>query len=491
MKNYKMYIGGEWVDSASGETFESLNPFTTEAWALIPRGNKEDVEKAVTAAQNAFENGEWRKMSASKRGGLLRKLGDLFSRDAELLARIETLDNGKPISDTLGQTRYLPEYFYYFGGLADKIEGTIVPVDKAEMFAFTRREPLGVCAAITPWNSPLMLAVWKLAPGLAAGNTFVLKPSEYTSATALELARLIEEAGFPPGVVNVLTGFGSEVGDPLINDPRVAKISFTGGPVAGKRVAEAAARGSKRVTLELGGKSPNIVFDDADLDNAIKGVAAGIFGASGQMCIAGSRLLIQKSIQEEFISKLSSFVSTIKMGDPLDPTTQMGPVATKPQFKKILEGIKAGKEEGANCVLGGKAAEFPECGKGWFIEPTIFNNANNQMHLAREEIFGPVLTCIPFEDENDAITIANDSPYGLASGVWSQNISRVLKMSERLQAGTVWINTYRVASYLMPAGGYKESGLGRENGIDAVNDYLQTKSVWVGTGEMPDPFILR
>lgn len=491
MQSYKMYINGEWVGSKSGENIESFNPFTAKPWVLIPKGNSQDVEYAITSAHNSFENSEWATMTPTKRGALLRKVGDLLARDAEKIAIIESRDNGKTISDTISQMKYLPEYFYYFGGLCDKIEGSVIPIDKKGIFAYTKKEPLGVCVAITPWNSPLMLAIWKICPGLAAGNTFVLKPSEYTSASSLELAKLFDEAGFPPGVFNVVTGLGNEVGDALINDPRVAKISFTGGEYAGKLIADAAAKGNKRVTLELGGKSPNIVFSDANIEDAIKGVAAGIFGASGQMCIAGSRLLLQEDIYEEFIEKLKAFVSTIRMGDPLDKYTQMGPVATKEQYLKIIQSIENGKKEGAVCVLGGGAAKRAECGNGWFIEPTIFKNANNKMNLARKEIFGPVLACIPFKDEEDAISIANDSEYGLAAGVWSQDPKKIYTISDKLKAGTVWVNTYRMGSYLMPAGGYKHSGLGRENGKEAVEAYLQTKSVWINNAPIDNPFILR
>jgi acyl-CoA reductase-like NAD-dependent aldehyde dehydrogenase len=491
MTNYRMYIGGQWVDAASGQVLESLNPYTARPWATIPRAGQIDVARAVSAAQAAFDSGPWRTMSAGSRARLLRHLGDLLARDAERLARIETIDNGKLISDTLGQCRSLPDYFHYFAGLADKIEGRVVPIDKPRMFAYTRREPLGVCAAITPWNSPLLLAVWKLAPGLAAGNTFVIKPSEYTSATTLELAKLIEEAGFPPGVVNVVTGLGAEAGAALVEDPRVAMISFTGGPEGGRRISETAAKGARRLTMELGGKSPNIVFDDANLDDAVKGVAAGIFAATGQMCTAGSRLLVHERIQDEFLGRLIDFVRSVRMGNPMDETTQMGPVTTRPQFHRILEYIDIARAEGADCVLGGCAASRPECGDGWFVEPTIFRNVHNGMRIAREEVFGPVLACIPFKDDEEAIAIANDSPFGLAAGVWTQDMDRIFRMTDRLQCGTVWVNTYRAGSPLMPAGGYKGSGFGRENGREAIDEYLQTKSVWISTGEVASPFVMR
>jgi aldehyde dehydrogenase (NAD+) len=368
----------------------------------------------------------------------------------------------------------------------------VLPTDKAEMFNFTRREPLGVCVGITAWNSPLLLAAYKLAPGLAAGNTFVLKPSEHASASTLEFAKLFEEAGFPPGVVNVLTGFGPEVGSPLIDDPRVAKISFTGSEATGQRIYEQAARGLKRVTLELGGKSPNIVFDDAHLDNAANGVVSGIFAAAGQTCIAGSRLLVQETIYDEFLDRLSGIARTAKMGNPLDAATQIGPIANPPQHKKILEYLDIAKREGARVVAGGGPGRGSECGTGLFIEPTIFADVNNRMRIAREEVFGPVLAAIRFKDVDDAVEIANDTQYGLAAGVWTQDMRRALQMSERLQAGTVWVNTYRAVSYMSPFGGYKRSGLGRENGMEAVDNYLQTKCVWISTAaEVPNPFVMR
>jgi aldehyde dehydrogenase (NAD+) len=390
------------------------------------------------------------------------------------------------------QTAYMAQWYYYYGGLADKIEGAVIPTDKPDTFNYTRHEPLGVVAAIIPWNSPLLLLAWKLAPALAAGNTVVVKPSEYTSASTLEFMQLIEQAGFPAGVVNVVTGFGAEVGTPLVEHPLVAKVAFTGSDATGQRIYEAAARGLKRVTMELGGKSPNIVFDDADLDNAIKGVISGIFAATGQTCIAGSRLLVQRSIHDQFVEKLVAFAKTAKMGNPMDLATQVGPVTNKPQFEKILNYIDIAKSEGAQSVLGGARATRPECGDGWFVEPTIFTGVRNAMRIAQEEVFGPVLAVIPFKDEEEAIAVGNDVAFGLAAGVWTQNMRRAFSMAERLQAGTVWVNTYRAVSYLSPFGGYKRSGLGRESGQDMIREYLQTKSVWISTAtEVPNPFIMR
>ncbi|HEX5226307.1 MAG TPA: aldehyde dehydrogenase [Bryobacteraceae bacterium] len=491
MTKHQMLIGGKWVNPASGEWFESVNPFTAKPWALVPRGSKADVDQAIAAAKCAFQ-GEWRKMTATARGALLRKFGDLVAAEAGRLAEIESTDNGKLIAEMRGQLNYIPQWFYYFGGLADKIEGRVIPIDKPGVFNFTREEPLGVVAAITPWNSPLLLAAWKLAPGLAAGNTFVWKPSEFSSVSAFAFGELFEKAGFPPGVVNIITGFGNEVGEPLITHQDVAKVAFTGGDKTGEHVYGLAARGIKHVTLELGGKSANIVFDDADLDQAVKGVVSGIFAATGQTCIAGSRALIQRSVHGKFVEKLLALAKTAQMGNPLDPSTQVGPVTTQPQYHKVLDYIRIAKEEGAVCSLGGGPATGPECGSGWFVEPTVFTDVTPQMRIANEEVFGPVLSIIPFDDEDEAVRIANNTVYGLAAGVWTQSIRRALLMSERLEAGTVWVNTYRAISYMSPFGGYKRSGIGRESGIDAIHDYLQTKSVWIDiAGNAPNPFVMR
>jgi len=491
MQKHQMLIGGQWADPAGGQWFPSENPFTGQAWAEIPRGNAEDVDKAVKAAWGAFR-GPWRAMTASARGAVLRKFGDLVAENAELLAELESRDNGKLITEMRGQLRYIPQWFYYFGGLADKIEGRVIPIDKPGVFNFTREEPLGVVAAITPWNSPLMLATWKLAPALAAGNTVVWKPSEFSSVSAFAFGELFEKAGFPPGVVNIVTGFGGEIGEALVTHPRVAKVAFTGGDATGQHVYELAARGIKKVTLELGGKSANIVFDDAEIDNAVKGAVSGIFAATGQTCIAGSRLLVQRKIHDQFMEKLLALAKTARMGNPLEDTTQVGPITTRPQYKKVLEYIEIAKGEGAACVLGGAAAARPECGDGWFVEPTIFTGVNPQMRIAQEEVFGPVLSVIPFDTDDEAVEIANDTLFGLAAGVWTTSIKRALRMSERLEAGTVWINTYRAVSYMSPFGGYKRSGLGRESGISAIRDYLQEKSVWIDTNDdVPNPFVMR
>src|SRR5215468_3876756 len=374
MNKHRMLIDGARVDAASREFFESINPFTAQPWALIPRGGKADVDRAVAAAKKAFYGNAWRGLTASARGGLLRTLGDLVAVEADRLAEIETTDNGKLLSEMRVQLHYAPKWFYYFGGVADKIEGRVLPSDKPGFFNFTREEPLGVVAAITPWNSPLLLAAWKLAPALAAGNTAVWKPSEFSSVSAFAFGELFAKAGFPPGVVNIVTGFGNEAGEPLITHPDVAKVAFTGGDRTGEVVYQLAARGIKHVTLELGGKSANIVFDDGDLQQTVNGVVSGIFAATGQTCVAGSRALIHRPIHDEFVERLLALAKTARMGNPLDLSTQVGPITTRPQYEKVLEYIRIAKAEGAVCRLGGEAARRPECGTGWFVEPTVFTN---------------------------------------------------------------------------------------------------------------------
>lgn len=492
MQRYQMYIDGRYVDPSSGQFFSSENPYTGEAWAEMPRGNHADVEAAVQAAHNAFAHGDWSRLTPTQRGALLRKLGDLVTRDAEQLAATEVRDNGKLLAEMRGQLNYIPQWFYYYGGLADKIQGTVIPLDKPGYFNFTRNEPLGVVAVITPWNSPLMLTAWKIAPALAAGCTVVIKPSEFTSASILEFVQLFAEAGFPPGVVNVVTGFGNEVGSPLIEHPLVRKISFTGSDRTGKAINIAAAEHFKHVSLELGGKSPNIVFADANIDDAVNGAISGIFSATGQTCIAGSRLLLEESIHDDFMEKLLNLARTARMGDPMGAETQVGPITTRPQYDKVLSYIDIAQKDGARLVLGGKPGTRPECGKGWFVEPTIFTDVKNDMRIAQEEVFGPVLAVIKFKDEADAVSIANDSCYGLGAGVWTSDIGRALRMSEKIQSGTVWVNTYRAVSVMSPFGGYKHSGLGRENGIDAIREYLQTKSVWINSGAPNgNPFVMK
>jgi aldehyde dehydrogenase (NAD+) len=491
MKDYKLFIANEWREPTSGLWFDALDPFTGEPWARIARGSENDVKLAVDAADAALL-GPWGKINASERGRLLYKLGSLIEEQAERLAIVESRDNGKLMSEVLGQVKYCAKYFYYYGGLADKIEGSVIPNDKPKVFNYTRYEPVGIVATITPWNSSLLLTAWKIAPALCAGCTVIAKPSEHTSASLLELADLVLQAGIPAGVFNVITGFGNEAGEPLITHPKVARVAFTGGDAGGRRVATIAGQHLKRVSLELGGKSPNIVFDDANLENAVNGVITGIFSAGGQTCMAGSRLLVQDSIHDEFIERMLEITHRAKAGDPSKPDVQIGPIATRPQFDKVMEYIAIAKDEGATCVAGGNQLSGPEYGCGQFVEPTIFTDVRNDMRIAQEEVFGPVLAVLRFHDEDEAIQIGNDVRFGLAAGVWTSSLHRAMYMSEKLKAGTVWINNYRNTSYTTPFGGFKDSGIGREGGIEAVKEYLEVKSVWITTDlQMPDPFVRK
>lgn len=492
LETFKMYIDGEWCESLSGRWLETSNPYTGKAWAVIPRGSALDIERAVQAANRAFVAGPWASMHASDRGLLLHRVGELIAANAERLAELEVRDNGKLRVEMLGQMKYLPRWFQYYGGLADKIEGRMPPTDKKGMLHYVSYEPVGVVGAITPWNSPLLLTVWKLAPALAAGNTVVIKPSEFASTSLLALAELFEKAGFPNGVLNVVTGLGAETGGPLVEHPFVDRIAFTGGNLAGRNIYEAAARQFKRVSLELGGKSPNIVFGDASIEDAVKGVISGIFAASGQTCMAGSRLLLHSSIHDAFLARLVEVMKAARLGDPNSAETDVGPVATEQQLQKVLDYIELAKDEGARCVLGGRRAARPECGDGWFVEPTIFADVTNDMRIAREEVFGPVLSVIRFESDDEAVALANDTPFGLAAGLWTTDLARALAMPKRLRAGTVWVNAYRVVSYLSPFGGFKESGLGRENGLEAIYEYLEAKSVFINpTPSISNPFTLQ
>ena len=493
LREYQTYIDGKWCEAASGKKFQTHDPYTGEPWALIPECDAKDADRACEAAWRAFDKGPWATMTQTARGKVLRRIAGLIEKHAEHLAQIEVRDNGKLISEMAAQTKYLPEWFYYYGGLADKIQGAVVPSDRPDHFTYILKEPVGVCAFITPWNSPLMLVGWKLAPALAAGCTVVIKPSEFTSASLLEFMKLvIEPAELPPGVINVVTGYGSVVGEPLVTHPKVAKVAFTGGTATGARVNELAAKTFKKVSLELGGKSPNIVFDDCILDDAVSGAISGIFAATGQTCIAGSRLLLQESIHDQFVEKLVAMARQAKLGDPSLAETQVGPVTTPPQYAKILSYIDIAKGEGAKCVLGGGPATKEEGGGKYFVKPTIFTGVNNRMRIAQEEVFGPVLSVIKFKDEEEAIAIANDIAYGLGAGIWTQSVRRATSVSKRIRAGTVWVNTYRAVSFLMPFGGYKASGLGRENGAEAIEGYLQSKSVWINNGPGGgNPFIMK
>ena len=492
MKTYDHYINGTWVPPESGEYFDTDNPYTGKVWAKIARGSREDVDQAVFAAKEAFEQGEWAKMNATQRGKCMVRLAEIIEREADRLGELEVRDNGKLLAEMGLQTKYMAEWYRYFGGLADKVEGAVIPVDRQEMFCYSRYEPLGVIAMITPWNSPLLLLAWKLAPALAAGNTAVIKPSEFTSASTLEFMELIKEAGIPDGVVNCIAGMGLDAGAPLVEHKDVAMVAFTGSDVSGQKIYENAAKKIIPVTLELGGKSPNIVFEDADFEAAIMGTISGIFAASGQTCTAGSRLLVQRSIHDKFVERLVDVAGQARIGDPMSADTHVGPVTTPPQFEKVMQYIDVAKQDGATCVLGGKAYTGEGAKGDRFVEPTIFTGVSNNMRIAQEEVFGPVLSVIPFDTEEEAIEIANGIIFGLAAGVWTSDLGRAFRMSEKLKTGMVWINTYRAVSYTTPFGGVKRSGIGRECGQESIKEFMEVKTVWIAQNTSAvNPFVMR
>ena len=491
IQHYGFYIDGHYVESQDSVWLPVINPATGETWATISDARSEDIDRAVYAARTCFQT-TWSRTSPGTRARLLHRLADSIERRADELAAIEVRDNGKLLREMSAQIKSLPRWYRYYAGLADKIHGETVPLERESVFAYTLREPLGVVACLTPWNSPLLLAAWKIAPALAAGNTIVVKPSEHASVSTLEFARCFEDAGFPSGVFNVVTGRGAGAGDALVRSRDVGCVAFTGSGVAGAAVASTAVSHFAGVILELGGKSPNILFADAPLDAAIAGILAGIFAASGQTCIAGSRALIQRSIYEQVITRLQARVQTIRLGDPRVVETEMGPLANEPQYHKVQAYVEIACQEGARLVTGGKHPADEDLSRGFYFEPTIFADVRNDMRIAREEVFGPVLSLIPFDTEEDAIALANDSEYGLAAGVWTSDLARAHRMARQLSAGTVWINTYRALAPNMPFGGYKASGIGRENGLDAIRDFTQVKSVWVELQPVAgDPFSLK
>ncbi|MEV1025679.1 aldehyde dehydrogenase [Streptomyces sp. NPDC050264] len=485
------FIGGAWAEPAAGEYFESTDPATRRTLYRAARGTAADVDRAVASARAAFEDPAWRDLSQTRRGHLLRRLGDLIAEHADELALMEARDNGKLLREMRGQLASVPEYFHYYAGLADKIHGSTIPTSDRRVLNYTAREPLGVVGAITPWNSPLTLTTSKLAPALCAGNTVVIKPSEHTSATGLRLAELALEAGFPPGAVNVVTGFGAEAGQALVDHPGLAKISFTGSTATGSRIAAATASRFIGSTLELGGKSPQIVFEDADVANAAMGVIAGVFAAAGQTCIAGSRVFAHRSVYDELLDRVCERAKSIRIGDPLDEATELGPLAFESQRDKVAAYVELGRSEGARVLTGGAPTDGGL--GGWFYEPTVLVDVDNTMRVVREEIFGPVVAIMPFDTEEEAVRLANDTEYGLAAGVWTTNLSRAHRVAARLDAGTVWVNTYRAMSPMSPRQGFKSSGVGVEHGTEVVKEYTRLKSVWINTSEEPlaDPFTMR
>ena len=490
IKNYQMLINGDWVDSSDGGTFDSVNPTTGEIWSRIPEATEADVNLAVETAHLAFTKGPWSKLTPTERGKCLRKLGDLLAEKSEGLGRTESIDTGKMLKETRWQAKYIADFFHFFAGCADKVNGETLPIDKPDMFVFTKREPLGVVAAVVPWNSQLFLVAVKLGPALAAGNTVVLKASEHASAAMLDFGKLIEKAGIPPGVVNIVTGHGEPCGRALTGHPLVARVSFTGGPNAARHVLENVKRNFAEVSLELGGKSPFIVFDDANIESAVNASIAGIFGATGQSCVAGSRLYLHEGIADEFLEKITALTRQIVIGDPLADETQMGPLCTISQLENIQREVAYAQEQGGKILVGGKQ---PEGMGGLFYEPTIIECPRQDLRIVDTELFGPVLSVQRFKTEEEVLELANDSELGLAAGIFTQNAARSLRMANAVRAGIVWVNTYRVVSPIAEFGGVKGSGHGRESGFQAIYDYTRPKTIWMNTSDEPmaNPFVMR
>ena len=490
IKNYQMLINGNWVDASDGGTFDSVNPTTGEIWSRIPEATEADVNLAVETAHHSFTKGPWSKLTPTERGKCLRKLGDLLAEQSEGLGRTESIDTGKMLKETRWQAKYIADFFHFFAGCADKVNGETLPIDKPDMFVFTKREPLGVVAAVVPWNSQLFLVAVKLGPALAAGNTVVLKASEHASAAMLDFGKLIKEAGIPPGVVNIVTGHGEPCGRALTGHPLVARVSFTGGPSAARHVLENVKRNFAEVSLELGGKSPFIVFDDANIESAVNASIAGIFGASGQSCVAGSRLYLHEDIADEFLERMTALTRQIVIGDPLAEETQMGPLCTTSQLENIQREVAHAQEQGAKILAGGKQ---PEGMGGLFYEPTIIECPRQGLRIVDTELFGPVLSVQRFKTEEEVLELANDSELGLAAGIFTQNAARSLRMANLVRAGIVWVNTYRVVSPIAEFGGVKGSGYGRESGFQAIYDYTRPKTIWINTSDEPmaNPFVMR
>ena len=489
LKKYKMFIGGEWVDSDTKKTFKTLNPENNEPWAVVPEATAKDVDKAVKAAQKAFE-GKWSNLFPRERAKYLKEIANQLRENAELLGKIETIDTGKLFKETKTQANYIAEYYDYYAGLADKVEGTVLPIDKPNMQVITTRVPIGVVAAIVPWNSQMLLTAVKLAPALAMGNTIVIKSSELAPATLFEFAKLIEKTGIPKGVVNIITGFGDPCGKALTSHSLVERIAFTGGPETARHIIRNSADNLSEVSLELGGKSPVAVFEDADQENALNGITAGIFGASGQSCIAGSRLYIQNSIYENFLEKLVKRANKIKLGPPMKSDTQMGPLSSLKQLEIIEKNIKLTLDQGGKLKCGGKRHTLSN--KGYYFPPTIIECKNHNLPTAENELFGPVLSVMKFDNEEEIVKKMNDNQYGLSSGIYTKNINRGLRVSKAIRAGITFVNTYRLISPSAPFGGMKDSGYGKEAGIESIKDYTRIKTIWFNTSDEPmdDPFTM-
>ena len=488
-RTFQLYIDGAFCDAK--ETFPSINPATEQPWALMPSADASDVDRAVRAAHRALTDSDWSRMNATARGKLLMKLADLMVENNDLLAEIETTDTGKIRRETKSQVLYIAEYYRYFAGLADKVTGSHMPIDKADMEAYTVREPIGVVAAIVPWNSQMFLSAVKLAPALAAGCTVVLKASEDGPAPLLEFARLVHEAGFPAGVVNIITGFGDTCGKELTSHPLVSRIAFTGGPGTARHIVANSAQNLAVTSLELGGKSPVIVFEDADVTSAANAIISGIFAATGQSCVAGSRLIVHESIHDELIETLVAKARTISIGDPQSLDTEMGPLATSRQLSLIKDLVHRSIEQGATLLTGGRQPE--SMATGYYFEPTVLDCISPETACVQEELFGPVLSVLTFRTEEESVALANDTKYGLASGVFTRDLARAHRVIRKIRAGIVWVNTYRVISPMMPFGGYGMSGYGREGGAESILDYLRPKAVWINTSDTPiaDPFVMR